>query len=561
MHWGRSLVPMRIHRLAEGVIRQIAAGEVVERPASVAKELVENALDAGAGRVEVEVRGGGIGGLTVRDDGCGMDPEEMRLAVERHTTSKLREEADLQHVRTLGFRGEALAALCAVARVVLTSRPSGRAEGSLLRLEGGNLTEERPAAHAVGTTVAMEELFFNVPARRAFLLTPTAEARHTLAVLRRLALGHPHVGFFVRSEGREVLVAPPAADRRTRAAQVYGRALADALVEVELETEGAHLWGLFGPPETVRPTRGDQILFVKGRPVRLGPLTRPLYAAYERYLPRGRHPVCLLYLNLDPAAVDANVHPRKEEGRFRAQAAVGDLVHSAAVRALGELPAPAPEAGGRPRAVWPQRVAAPSFAGATPMLRFPHHESGDRPWRFLGQTSRGYAILETEDGLEFLDPHAAHERVLFERYAGSEVPTQSLLIPVEIDVSFDRAAALERALPRLARLGIVLEPFGRASFRLTGWPAPLSDRQAKLGYQGPVLALADELLDGEPPNEELWRRVACAAALKAGERLTDRELLALIDAWKACREPARCPHGRPVVVPLNWSELERRLGR
>jgi len=559
---GRSLVQMRIHRLEEGVIRQIAAGEVVERPASAAKELVENALDAGAARVEIEVRSGGIAGLTVRDDGSGMDPEEMRLAVERHTTSKLREEQDLQRVRTLGFRGEALAALCAVARVALTSRPSGRAEGYMLRLEGGHMAEERPAAHAAGTTVAMEELFFNVPARQAFLQSPTAEARQTLAVLRRLALGHPQVGFFVRSEGREVLVAPPAADRRARAAQVYGRALADALVEVELASDEARLWGLFGLPETARPTRGDQIVFLKGRPVRLGPLTRHLYAAYERYLPRGRHPVCLLYLELDPAAVDVNVHPRKEEVRFRTQGAVGDLVHGAAVRALGNLPAPAPEASDlHGRSIWPQRVATPSFTGPGPMLGFPQLGAGDRPWRLLGQTSRGYAVLETEDGLEILDPHAAHERVLFERYSGRQVPAQTLLMPVEVDVPFDRAAALERALPRLAELGIVLEPFGRGSFRLSGWPAPLSDRQAKLGYEAPVLAVADVLLDGEPPNEELWRRVACAAALKTGERLADRELLALIDEWKTCREPARCPHGRPVVVPLSWSELERKLGR
>ncbi len=553
---------MRIHRLEEEVIRQIAAGEVVERPASAAKELVENALDAGAMRVEVELRGGGIAALSVRDDGCGMDPEEMRLAVERHTTSKLREEEDLQRVRTLGFRGEALAALCAVARVVLTSRPSGRAEGYMLRLEGGRLTQERPAAHAVGTSVAMEELFFNVPARRAFLQSPTAEARHTLAVLRRLALGHPQVGFFVRSEGRGVLEAPPVVDRRARAAQIYGRALADALVEVELASDEARLWGLFGTPEAARPTRGDQIVFLKGRPVRLGPLTRHLYAAYERYLPRGRHPLCLLYLELDPAAVDVNVHPRKEEVRFRGQGAVGDLVHGAAVRALGGLTAPAPHAGGLPGpSNWPQRVASPSPTEPGPMYRLPHLDPGDRPWRLLGQTSRGYAVLEMEDGLEVLDPHAAHERVLFERYSGSQVPAQTMLIPVEVVVPFDRAAALERALPRLAELGIVLEPFGRGSFRLSGWPAPLSDRQAKLGYEAPVLALADVLLDGEPPNEELWRRVACAAALKAGERLADRELLALIDEWKACREPGRCPHGRPVVVPLSWGELERKLGR
>ena len=270
---------------------------------------------------------------------------------------------------------------------------------------------------------------------------------------------------------------------------------------------------------------------------------------------RGAHPAFFLYLDVDPELVDVNVHPKKEEARFRGEAAVQDLLRRAAMRALGgkvvswhPQPEPAPPPS-RPRPVAP---GEPLFSQGPPQ----------RPWRLLGQVKDSYLVIETEEGLELVDQHVAHERVLFEKWRdGAELAVQELLVPVQIEVPFDRAEALRRALPELRRLGVILEPFGERSFLLRGWPAPLADRQARLGFAGPILALADLLLSGEAPLVELWREIACAAAIKAGTRLSRGEQEALIEQWKATREPARCPHGRPIAIKLSWEEPAKKLGR
>ncbi len=550
---------MRIHRLSEDVVRKIAAGEVVERPASVAKELVENSLDAGAGRIRVELRGGGIALLQVSDDGCGMTPEELRMAVERHTTSKLRTEEDLRHIRTLGFRGEALAAICAVAKARLVSRAREREEGHELYLEGGKVVLDRPCARAVGTTVEVRDLFFNVPARRQFLDSVPSEARHTLGVLRRLVLAHPLVAFTLVSEERTMLEAPAVGTPLERIAQVYGRELAHRLLEVEMEEPGFRLRAWFGPPEWARPTRVDQHLFLSGRPVKLGNLGVGITQAYARWLPRGQHPVFFVYLDVDPQAVDVNVHPRKEEVRFRNEAAAMDLLRRAALRALGTgiTALKAPVAHGAQ-----VQPAIPPSARPAPAPLWPERPSHERGWRVLGQVHASFILVEGEEGLEIVDQHAAHERVLFERYRDGEgIPSQELLVPVQIEVPFDRAEALRRALGQLQRIGVLLEPFGERAFLLRGWPAPLADRQARLGFMEPVAAVADRLLEGEQPLIELWREVACAAAITAGEVLSPAEQEALIAEWKGTQEPARCPHGRPVALRLSWDHLAHELGR
>ncbi len=557
---------MRIRRLEETVIRQIAAGEVVERPASAAKELVENALDASAGALTVDIAGGGAQRLCVSDDGLGMSPEEMRLAIERHTTSKLTREDDLRHVRTLGFRGEALAAICAVSRTVLLSRARGAEAAHRVTVEGGTIIEEGPAPRAVGTTVTVKDLFFNVPARRKFLQASSSEARHSLGALRRLALARPGIRCTVTSEGREVLAAVPTPDPADRVAAIYGEDVRQGLLRVEMSEGGLSLLALLGPPEMVRATRADQHLFLSGRPVRPGTLGAAVYHAYRRYLPRGRHPLYFLYLDVDPELVDVNVHPRKEEVRFRAEGAVADLVRRAAVRAVGgkSFAPGAPvspdrqPAEGRP-GWWVADAARAADSG--PGLELIGHEEAS--WRLLGRLRSGYLVLETEGGVELVDQHAAHERVLFERFDGEgQVPAQSFLVPVQVDVPFDRAQALERAIPRLSRLGVVVEPFGGNSFRLRGWPAPLADRQAAVGFREPLLAATELYLSSaEPPLQELWRQVACGAAVKAGEELSPAEQEALVREWKACREPARCPHGRPVALFIPREELDRRVGR
>ncbi|MFO8034582.1 MAG: DNA mismatch repair endonuclease MutL [Candidatus Bipolaricaulota bacterium] len=557
---------MRIRRLEERVVRQIAAGEVVERPASSAKELVENALDAGATSLEVEIAGGGANRLCVADDGLGMTPQEMHLAIERHTTSKLAREEDLRHVRTLGFRGEALAAICAVSRATIVSRPPGEDAAHRIVVEGGDVTEEAPAARAAGTTVELRDLFFNVPARRKFLQAPSTESRHTLGALRRLTLARADLRCTVVSEGREVLSVVPAGDPAGRVAQVYGPEVAQRLLRTEMDEEGLSVVALLGPPEMARATRADQHLFLCGRPVRPGRMGAAVYQSYGRYLPRGRHPVYFLYLYLDPELVDVNVHPRKEEVRFRAEGAVADFIRRAVAGALGGKSfAPAgpttPAARGESTAqVWAAADAAQGPA-AKPAPELAPKEGP--PWRLLGRLQAGYLVVERPEGLELVDQHAAHERVLFERFEGKQdAPAQSFLVPVQIDLPFDRAQALERAIPQLSRLGVMVEPFGRSSFRLRGWPAPLAERQAALGFREPLLAAAElYLAGGEPPLRELWRQVACGAAVKAGEHLAPAEQEALVQEWKACREPARCPHGRPVAVFIPREELDRRVGR
>jgi len=550
---------MRIRKLDEALIRKIAAGEVVDRPASVVKELVENALDAEAARVEVELRGGGIELISVADNGVGMTPEELRLAVERHTTSKLSTEEDLRRIRTLGFRGEALAAICAVARVRIVSRPRGGEAAHELVVEVGRVKGDHPAARPIGTTVEVHDLFADLPARRKFLKSPTAEARAALAAVRRLVLAHPEVGFAVRSEGRDVLAVPPVEGPQARIKQVYGAEFAGRLIPVELVEPGFKLVGLFAPPEAARPTRVDQHLFLSGRPVRPGALASPVYQVFSRYLARGLHPAFFLYLDVDPELVDVNVHPKKEEVRFRAERLVQDLIRRAAMRALGSQ---VTTLGGWAAVVRPEPSpgAAAKVEEAAPL--FSEAEVRNWPWRLLGQVQRAYLVVETQEGLEIVDQHAAHERVLFERWRdGGKVPVQELLVPVQVEVPFDRAEALQRAIPRLRELGVILEPFGDRSFLLRGWPAPLADRQARLGFSAPVLAVADRLLSGEPPLHELWREMACAAAIKAGEALSPEEQESLIAQWKRTQEPARCPHGRPIAFRITWDDLAHRLGR
>lgn len=549
---------MHIHRLDEALIRKIAAGEVVDRPAAVAKELVENSLDARAGRIEVEVGAGGISLLRVADDGVGMTPEELRLAVERHTTSKVAREEDLLHIRTLGFRGEALAAICAVAWVRLLSRPPGEDAAWEIEVEGGKVVGDRPAARAVGTTVEVRDLFLNVPARRRFLQSPRSEARHTLGSLRRLVLAQPDRAFSIRTEGRTVLDVPGANAPLARVAQVYGERFAERLAVVELREPGLELHALFGPPELSRPTRTDQFLFLFGRPVQPRGLVAAIYQVYGRYLGRGQHPAFFLYLDVDPGLVDVNVHPKKEEVRFRAEGLVMDLLRRAAMRALGaevavSLPAARPgPAWAPPPSTAPQAEAGPLFSPG----------AAARPWRVLGQARASFIVVETEQGLELVDQHASHERVLYETYRdGAEVRVQEFLIPVQVEVPFDRAEALRAAIPHLRELGVVLEPFGERGFLLRGWPAPLADRQTRLGFQTPLLGVAESLLGGEPPLLELWRAIACAAAIKAGETLSQEEQEALIAQWKGTREPDRCPHGRPVAVRLTWEELAHKVGR
>jgi DNA mismatch repair protein MutL len=592
----------RIRLLPETTANRIAAGEVVERPAAAVKELVENALDAGARRIAVTLEEGGIGRILVEDDGSGMSAEELALAVERHATSKLPEEAMLFRIATLGFRGEALPSIGAVARLTLTSC-NGAGAAHAITVEGGRKGPVAPAAGPPGTRVEVCDLFFATPARRAFLKSARSEADAALDAVRRLALAWPEVAFRVETEGRVALALPPQ-DRVARVAALLGPEFASAALPAEAERGGLRLSGLAAAPTHHRPTGEAQHLVVNRRPVRDPQLRAALRVAYRELIPRGRHPVAALFLDLPPEAVDVNVHPMKTELRFRDAEGVRGLLISALRRALAvgvaavpglapepPPPPPAPAPGGFAEAAAPAPTAwpapswrpqpafaapaprlplgfapSPSLAAPTPLPELPGEEGPlGRP---LAQLLSTYVIAEAPDGaLVLVDQHAAHERLTHEALKAQlqegGVRAQPLLLPAVVEMPAPAVARLLEAAPDLARLGLEIEGFGpgavlvRATPALLGSPDPaplLADLAEELAESGEALALADRL-------DAAVARLACHGSIRAGRRLAGAEMAALLRQMEATPRAATCSHGRPTFIKLGRAELEKLFGR
>jgi len=586
----------RIRLLPETTANRIAAGEVVERPAAAVKELVENALDAGATRVAVTLEEGGIGRILVEDDGIGMSAEELGLAVERHATSKLPEEATLFRIATLGFRGEALPSIGAVARLTLTSR-NGSGGAHAITVEGGRKDAVAPAAGPPGTRVEVRDLFFATPARRAFLKSARTESEAAADAVRRLALAWPEVAFRVDCDGRTAFAVPPQ-DRAARVHALLGAEFAAAALPVEGGRDGATLAGLAAAPTHHRATGEYQHLVVNRRPVRDPQLRTALRVAYRELIPRGRHPAAALFLDLPPEAVDVNVHPMKTELRFRDAEAVRGMMISALRRALavgvgavpGLAPPPEPPAasgfaeavapsptgfGWRPQPA-PQRPAerrpdlgfappAPVTAPVT-MVEAP---GGDGPLgRPLAQLLSTYVLAEAPDGaLVLVDQHAAHERLTHEALRAQlregGVRAQPLLLPAVVEMPAAAVARLLDAAAALARLGLEVEGFGpgavlvRALPALLGAPDPaplLADLAEELAEGGEATALADRL-------DAAVARLACHGSVRAGRRLTGAEMSALLRDMEATPRAATCSHGRPTFIRLGKPELERLFGR
>jgi DNA mismatch repair protein MutL len=578
----------RVHRLPDALVDQIAAGEVVERPASVVKELVENALDAGASRVRIEVRDGGREWIAVGDDGCGMMPDDARLAIQRHATSKIGAVGDLQHIASYGFRGEALPAIASVSTLRLRTRPAEAAEAFEIRLRAGEVLEARAAGGPPGTRIEVADLFASVPARRKFLKAASTEWGHIADWLSRAALARPGVHFDVQREARPALVWPAANDALDRIAAVLGEREAEALVGVSHEEGRATLSGFVSRPDRHRPTLAGVHLFVNGRPVRDRVLQHALVEVYRDLLPRGRFPTAVLFLSVPFEAVDVNVHPAKWEVRFADPQWAHRLVRRAvrgAVEQRAWIAPPAETSGGAgtvaegaatrwtPASTAPptghtdwifsQRTqpTSPATAPEPSRLRF-----GDL--RLLGQLLATYLLLEAKDRLLLLDQHAAHERVLYERLRADwierGVERQGLLSPLAVQLESVLAREGERALS----LGFEIEPFGEDTVAVRAVPALLADRDpASL-----VRSLADELqaggMEGQgaevralEPADRIFATLACHAARRKGEVLDPREQGALLDALDAIPWAPTCPHGRPVVVPFELAEIERRFGR
>ncbi len=610
----------RVHELDERLIGKIAAGEVVERPASVVKELVENSLDAGATRVDVHVEGGGLRRIVVSDDGWGMSREDALLAIRRHTTSKIATEADLEAIQTLGFRGEALASIVEVSRTTLVTREAGAPEATRLDVEGGVVKRVRAEGRPRGTTVEVRDLFFNTPARRKFLKSEKTEFAHVIRVLKRFALAHPSVHFTLTHGGgdgrRLVLESPPAQTPREVVAQLYGAELARALLDVHADAEQLRVRGLVAPPTVSRGDRSEQHVFVNGRFVRDATLQHAIAKAYEGFLPKDRHPVVFLFLEVDPRAVDVNVHPQKLEVRFRDPRLVQGTVKQAIVEALlsrGAAPTLTPRASSparsqaRSRSSAPLRPRAPQGQEATLDLkrelleRRREREQGTPPSpayanaipdaravaeggagaeaeaeveaRVVGQLHGTYIVVQTPEGFELIDQHVAHERVLFERYLEQLLRggprRQALLVPLTLEFPPDEAELLERHLELLkGKLGIELERFGPRAFLVRAWPEAfaegLSPERARQTLER-LLELLEREDGGASILEELAKRVAadraCAAAVVKHTPLTPEEMAQLVRELYRTKNPYRCPHGRPIVVKYPLEELERAFGR
>ena len=595
-----------IRQLDEAAINRIAAGEVVERPASAVKELIENALDAGARRVEVAYADGGKTLIRVTDDGAGIPPEELPLALARHATSKI-DGSDLLDIHTFGFRGEALPSLGAVGRLTIASRAEGH-EAASIRVAGGAMEPVRPAALGRGTMVELRDLFYATPARLKFLRSDRAEAQAIGDVVKRLAMAEPHVGFSLRDvsgggEGRVLFqVSPETGDLfdalHGRLAQVLGREFAENALAIDAEREGLGLTGYAALPTYSRGAAVAQFLFVNGRPVRDKLLIGALKAAYFDFLSRDRHPAAALFVSCDPHLVDVNVHPAKSEVRFRDPGIARGLVVSALRHALaaaghrasttvagatlGALrPEPMPgriyqmdrPSAGLIYSMGEMQTPAPGFAeAATPSARWESAPDAPQAEHLpLGaaraHVHENYIIAQTADGIVIVDAHAAHERLTYERLKAqmeaSGVASQALLIPEIVELSQDDAARLLALADDLARLGLVLEPFGGGAVAVRETPAILGPVNAEAMLKD----ILDELDDLGSSNlvqariEAVLSRVACHGSVRSGRGLRADEMNALLREMEATPHSGQCNHGRPTYVELKLADIERLFGR
>ena len=634
--------PKKINLLPDDVASKIAAGEVVERPASVVRELLDNGIDSGARNIRVEIRGGGRALIRVIDDGCGLFPEDMPRAFLRHATSKIKTADDLWSVRTLGFRGEALYSIAAVSRMQLLSRPLAAQAGYEMALEGGKPVADGPRGAPPGTIVTVRDLFFNLPARLKFLKSAQAEGAHITAQVQGYALAHPGIKFTLTNEGRLTFQSPGDGDLRSAAMSVYGPDVARSLLPVGIEPEDElfgdpasagdndeeagdvsnaisegdarysayttvnpiDVYGYVSPPALSRSNRQAQHFYINGRTVQSRMLAYAVEEAYHTLLMVGRRPICIINVVLDPALVDVNVHPAKSEVKFRDERAVFSAVQKA-VRSALTAHVPAPMYGSRGAEGWAlpsggagtggvEMEFAPPFGGqgqapSAPLgplqsdlwragERAEHTRNGDveplppppprnlPPLRVVGQVGSTYIISEGPDGLFLVDQHAAHERVLYEKMGASlargDLAVQLLLQPVPLHFSAAQLAELEPVLPLMSELGFDLESFGDNTVLVRAVPAVYAESKRDVGRD--LIEVLDTVVHGSKPErwrEEMAITLACHSAVRAGQTLSLDEMRALVGQLELCQYPRACAHGRPTMLHLSTTQLEREFGR
>jgi DNA mismatch repair protein MutL len=592
----------KINRLSPDLANQIAAGEVVERPASVVKELVENAIDAGARRLAIHVELGGKKQVRVEDDGEGMVPEDARLAIERHATSKIRRADDLAAILTLGFRGEALPSIASVSHFILRTRARGQESGTEIRVNGGTIASIMEIGAPEGTSVEVNDVFYNLPARRKFLKSDGAESAQVSRVVTQLALAHPEVGFTLTSAARTVLQCPPALSRRDRLYQLYGER--SDLMDVHKEAGGLELSGFIAALAEQGPTRGPQNVFINRRIVKDRTIAHAIIDSYSQASIKERSPEVHLFIEMPPDALDVNVHPTKAEVRFRDQSLVHEVVRRALMDALGHSAAPQLQLRPEHTAQAPFAPALPGVlaGGAYPNRWMPHAQkepqssqspqsnpgtetnvisafsapsavssssssSDIKPMIPLGQFRDTFIIAVDDEGVSIIDQHVAHERVLFERVmeelSQGRLESQRLLVPMVIDLAPSAQQALVNRAAELDRLGFEVESFGSATIKVTAVPALLTIEDSSKA----LLALAEDLegLDRGAQVQDALQRIAattaCHAAVKANDPLTYEKMTHILDELRATSYSTVCPHGRPVMLRLTRREIEKNFDR
>jgi DNA mismatch repair protein MutL len=573
-------MPIRI--LPADVASQIAAGEVVERPSSAAKELMENALDAGARTISVTVEEAGRRLIEVADDGSGIPEADLALAVERHATSKLVSAADLSRISTLGFRGEALASIGSVSRLTLTSRPPEASAGARIRVEGGRTGRLEKVGAPVGTVVRVEDLFYNVPARLKFLKQDATERRLIDNLLTRYALAYPRVRFRLVDKGSPILQTSGDGDRRAILASLYGVETARQMLEVSFADDGLSISGFISPISLTRSNRKDITFFVNGRWVQEVALTTALLQAYHTLLMVGRFPLAAVFLEISPEDVDVNVHPQKAEIRFRNPDRVFSFVQRAVRRSLLAYtpvpPIPAQNLWGSARSssagldwsIAHSPAGNEQTASALPQPGAVESDQGTLAnlplLRLIGQIGASYLIAEGPDGLYLIDQHAAHERVLFEKLLAQHdqktIPSQALLSPAIVTLTPAQASLLNNQLPILQHFGFQVEPFGMNDFQVRAIPVLFGQADPASALR----ALVEDFEEDETPlQNEVEHRIAARVckrlAVKAGHVLSPEEQRALLIDLEACLSPRTCPHGRPTMIHLSVDMLERQFGR
>lgn len=573
-----------IRILADTVANQIAAGEVVERPAAAAKELLENALDAGARRITIDFSRGGKARIVVEDDGVGMSPDQAELSLQRHATSKIQVAADLDRIATFGFRGEALPSIASVSRFTLQSRAAGAEVGCEILVNGGRIVHRREHGMAVGTRVEVENLFHPVPARLKFLKTDDTESAHLIRMVRLYAVAHPEVGFLLREDGRDVFRSPGQAPLIERVREIWGKAVADDLIPLpSVEGNGMGVSGLLGKPGVSRSTRQDLVTVVNGRPVDSRALAYALVESYHTLIPKGRFPLAFLFLEIDPAAVDVNVHPAKREIRFRNEPQVRAFVMRAVLDTLRGQPTAGDAQSVVPAvniyATLPLPSAKPIVTAATPVSALPiAGEASTRPsatppstlklgWRLLGRLRGDRAVFETPSGMVLLDLGSAHQRVLYEKilsqFTASVPVTQPLLLPLALELEPLPAAALREREALLQLAGFSFEPYGRNFWRVLSIPLWVEPGEAEAFLRDLLAEMSRHEGDFSKAHlaADALARLAIRRSRYRTDSLSEAELLELVQQLFRTSQPGVDPLGRRTYFEIGDADIARRLGQ